>query len=124
MFQAGEEFANRNGICRRRAGISNLETLSRRAEGKGGAARETSVERDFRVYQRILENSNNSYKSGFVNTGASPGGLGRGLGTRNLRGFLALIEHRLYTPNATTWKGKMHTWNSSRGTNSSSARKS
>jgi len=52
MFQAGEEFANRNSIYRRRAGISNLETLIRRAEGKGGSARETSVERDFQVYQK------------------------------------------------------------------------
>jgi len=36
----------------RRAGISNLETLIRCAARKGGTAQETSVERDFRLYQK------------------------------------------------------------------------
>jgi len=55
MFQAGEGLANRCGIYRRRAGISNLETLIRHARWKDGATRETSVERDFRVYQKYYK---------------------------------------------------------------------
>jgi len=52
MFQAGEESVNKHGIYRQPAGISNLETLIRCAARKDGTAQKTSVERDFRVYQK------------------------------------------------------------------------
>src|SRR5208283_54857 len=102
MSQAGEGCANRHEICLQGAGFSNLETLSRYVDRKGGASQGTSEERGYEVYH-TLENSNNSYLFN-LHTPLRGGIRGQGLEVLNRRGFLALLKHRLYTPNTTTGK--------------------
>ena len=109
MFQAGEVCADTRAIYPWRAGFSNLETLNRCAQSERWGSTENLRGAIVTSLPNWLENSNNSCLFDFAHLRFLIPRLTPIRAFQNGRGFLALLKHRLYTPNTTVWKGKPHT---------------